>query len=369
MRVLVTGGTGRIGKATTDRLLQNGWEVRVLDLADGVEIAGAEYVQANILDYDALLKQVRGCDAVIHLAAIPSPYSAPGHDVFQINAAGTFNVFEAAATLGIKRIVQASSINALGAFYHTGEIHPQYFPIDEAHPRLTIDPYSFSKEVVEDIGDYYWRREGISSVALRFPGVYGKGYAQSENYIQKRDKVRSALDTLLSLPESEQQARIADVHKRAMEFRSTRPFEFRPDRNRGMLDGLFEDPLFGSYIADRFNYWVFVDERDAAQSLEKGVTADYEGAHPLFINDSCNYLGYDARTLARLFFPEVTDFKRDLPGSSALVSIEKARALIGFEPEYSIGEPLPPAPSPYTERGSKDGMLDGVDELSGIIPV
>jgi nucleoside-diphosphate-sugar epimerase len=337
MRILVTGGTGRIGKATTERLLQNGWDVRVLDRAAGVEIPGAEYVQGDILDYDSLLNHTRGCDSIIHLAAIPSPYGAPGHDVFQINAAGTFNVFEAAAKLGIKRVVQASSINALGAFYHLGEIHPQYFPIDEAHPRLTTDPYSFSKEVIEDIGDYYWRREGISSVAMRFPGVYSKGYAQSENYLQKRNTVSRAIDELVSLPESEQRARLAAVHQRAMEFRSMRPFEFQPDRNKGMLDGIFEDPLFGSYIADRFNYWVFVDERDAAQSLEKGVTADYEGAHPLFINDDYNYLGYEARTLARVFFPEVADFKRDLPGSAALVSIEKARALIGFEPEYSIG--------------------------------
>ena len=122
-----------------------------------------------------------------------------------------------------------------------------------------------------------------------------------------------------------------------MEYREKRPFEFDPNRDKGMMDGLFDDPLFGTYIADRFNYWAFVDERDAAQSLEKGVTAEYEGAHPLFINDSCNYLGYDARTLAQIFFPHVADFKRDLPGASALVSIEKARALIGFEPEYSIG--------------------------------
>jgi nucleoside-diphosphate-sugar epimerase len=281
---------------------------------------------------------VQGCDTIIHLAAIPSPYGAPGHDVFQINAAGTFNVYEAAAAVGIKRIVQASSINALGAFYHLGEIYPKYFPIDEEHPRLTTDPYSLSKEVVEDIGDYYWRREGISSVAMRFPGVYGAGYAQSEGYIQKRDKVRALIDELVSLPEAERKARMADVHNRVMDYRAKRPFEFHPNREKGMLDGVFDDLLFGTYIADRFNYWAFVDERDAAQSLEKGVTADYEGSHALFINDDFNYLGYDARMLARLFFPDVTDFKSDLPGSSALVSIEKARALIGFEPEYSIGD-------------------------------
>jgi hypothetical protein len=152
--------------------------------------------------------------------------------------------------------------------------------------------------------------------------------------------VRRVLDELLSLPESERKARIADAQKRVMEYRATRPFEFNPNRDKGMLQGIFDDPLFGTYIADRFNYWAFVDERDAAQSLEKGVTAAYDGAHPLFVNDPCNYLGYNPRTLVQLFFPEVTEFKRDLPATSALVSIEKARALIGFEPEYSIGNKL-----------------------------
>lgn len=336
MRILITGGTGHIGKAITERLLENGWDVRVTDLAADVEITGAEYVQANILDYPDLLGTMRGCGAVIHLAAIPTPYLAPGHDVFQVNVAGTFNVFEAAAAIGIRRVVQASSINAMGAFYNLGDIDPQYFPIDEKHPRLTTDPYSFSKQVVEDIGAYYWRREGISSLALRFPGVHARGYAETDDHLRRQNTIRSLLDNLLNQPESERQATIAAVKQQVLEFRQQRPFEFRPDRHKGMTNGLFDDPLFGTAVADRFNYWAFIDVRDAAQSLEKGLTADYEGDHVLFVNDTYNSLGYDSRTLIRLFFPDVSVFKNDLPGSSSLVSIERARALIGFEPEYSI---------------------------------
>src|SRR5664279_1920785 len=166
MRVLITGGAGLIGKATAERLIENGWDVRITDIAAGVEIPGAEYVQCNILNYDDLLKQMRGCDRVIHLAALRSPNLAPGHEVFQVNAAGTFNVFEAAAAVGIRRVVQASSINALGSYYGLGEMTPRYFPIDEDHPTYTTDPYSFSKQAIEEIGAYYWRRDGISSVAL-----------------------------------------------------------------------------------------------------------------------------------------------------------------------------------------------------------
>jgi nucleoside-diphosphate-sugar epimerase len=336
MRVLITGGTGHIGRAATKRLVERGWDVRIIDLADEADISGAEYAPCNILDYDNLLEHMRGCDAVIHLAAIRSPYLAPGHEVFQVNVAGTFNVFEAAAAAGIRRVVQASSINAMGAFYNIYELEPHYFPVDEEHPRFTTDPYSLSKQVIEEIGAYYWHREGISSAALRFPGVYSRGFTETETYLQKRDVARKLLDELASQPEAQQQARITDVKRRSLEFRSQRPFEFRPDQSSPFTNVLFDDPLFRMYVIDRFNLWAFVDERDAAQALEKGLTANYEGDHVLFINDSSNSLGYNSRTLIRLFFPGVREFRNGLSGSSALVSIERARTLIGFEPEYSL---------------------------------
>jgi hypothetical protein len=336
MRVLITGGTGHIGRATTDRLLKNGWEVRIVDLAAEAEIAGAEYVQCDILQYDSLLEPMRGCDAVIHLAAIRSPNLAPGHQVFQVNVQGTFNVFEAAAVAGIRRVVQASSINALGAYWNTVEIEPQYFPIDEDHPRITTDPYSFSKQVIEDIGDYYWRRDGISSVAMRFPGVYSQGFTKSDSYQQRRTAVRNLLHDFLSQPESAQRAQIVEVQKRVLEFRAGRPFEFHPGDPPATKNPLYDDPMFRLYISERSNYWAFIDERDAAQSLEKGVTADYEGAHPLFINAANNAYDLDSQMLIDIFFADVQKLKRELSGSESLISIERARQLIGYEPEYSV---------------------------------
>lgn len=338
MRALITGGTGHIGKATTQCLLQNGWEVRVIDLPSNAKIEGAEYIQCNILDYDNLLTATRGCDTVIHLAAIRNPYSALGHAVFQVNVTGTFNVFEAAAAAGIRRIVQASSINALGAFYGTVEINPQYLPIDEQHPTFTTDPYSFSKQMIEDIGAYYWRREGISSVALRFPGVYSREDTESDAYIQRQRAIGSLLDELISQPEDIRQARIAEVKRCGIEFRHQRPFEFRQGQPQEMMGSIFDDPLFRTYVADRFNFWAYIDARDAAQALKKSLTTDFEGAHVLFANAACNSLGYDSRTLIRLFFPEVEHFKSDLSGASTLISIQRARNLIDFEPEHTADQ-------------------------------
>jgi nucleoside-diphosphate-sugar epimerase len=81
-----------------------------------------------------------------------------------------------------------------------------------------------------------------------------------------------------------------------------------------------------------------VDARDAAQAFEKGLTADYQGSHPLYVNDSENAAGVDSELLAEVFFPEVTGRTHPLQGRETLVSIDKARALLGFEPEYHISD-------------------------------
>src|SRR5258708_9769537 len=142
MKVLVTGGAGHIGKGTTERLVREGWDVRVIGVESGADIPGAEFVTCDILNYATLREQMRGCQAVIHLAAIRGPQLAAGHKVFEINVAGTFNVFEAAAAEGIRRAVQARSITALGRTYRLIDFSTEYLPIDEKHPIFTTDPYS-----------------------------------------------------------------------------------------------------------------------------------------------------------------------------------------------------------------------------------
>ena len=90
-------------------------------------------------------------------------------------------------------------------------------------------------------------------------------------------------------------------------------------------------------MSNRVNFFVALDERDSAQAIEKGLTASYSGSHVLFINDSRNWTGVDSRLLAELFYPDVTVFKKELVGDETLVSIDAARRLISFEPEYSFG--------------------------------
>ena len=336
MRVLITGGNGLVGKLTTRRLLQAGWDVRVIGIETGVEISGAEYTTCDILDYAKLREQVRGCQGIVHLGAISNPRVAPGSDVFRVNVAGTFNVFEAAAAEGIKRVVQASSINALGAMWSIDDMRLHYFPIDEAHPTYTTDPYSFSKQMVEDIGAYYWRRDGISSAAFRLPGVWRAEALYSPERLQRFETARAALDALLAEPEAVQRERIADIRKRALTYRSTRPLEYSDSAPEWPKQSPDSDWLWFAYVFDRFNFWAYIHEADSALAFEKALTADYDGSHTLFINSSHNWLGYDTEAILRLFYPNVTARTRPIRGSESLVSIDKARDLIGFEPEHLV---------------------------------
>ena len=301
---------------------------------------GAEYVQCDINNYDALREQVRGMEGIVHLAAIPHPMGDPSQEVFRINCSGTYNVYQAAAKEGIRKISSASSINALGFNYGLVPFDIQYFPVDEQHPALTTDSYSFSKQVIEDIADYFWRREGISSVSLRLPGVYEVHEGHMDRWRRFAGHFREAFGEFIALPEDERRARIERVvHK----FDATRPDRagYHPDLDmRARWRAMREDPdlglLFGGF--GRSNFWASIDARDSAQAFEKGLTADYEGSHPLFVNDSVNAAGFDSELLVQVFFPEVTGRTHPLQGQETLVSINKARALIGYEPEHHIAD-------------------------------
>ena len=337
MRVLVTGGGGRVGLVVTELMLREGYDVRAIGRRVDVQIQGAEYVACDITQYDKLYRQMQGCEGVVHLAAIPSPHPAPGQEVFRVNALGTYNVFEAASRLGIGCVVQASSINAFGCYYSTQHTAPNYLPIDEAHPTYTTDPYSFSKGVVEDIGDYYWRRDGISSVALRLPGVWSPSYVEDPERLERVRADWAALDRFVSQPQDVWRARLAEAQRWASEFRRGRPFEYGSPQDHSPVRPTADDEILHRMVThDRFDFWTAIDERDAAQAVVRGLEASYQGSYVLFVNDCYNLLGYDAQALARLFYPETPVWRSSLVGPVSLVSIERARALIGYEPQYHV---------------------------------
>jgi nucleoside-diphosphate-sugar epimerase len=99
--------------------------------------------------YNDTVAAFRGCDAVIHLAAIPDPVGKPDGQVHQNNVASAFNGFRACGELGIKRICYASSVNAIGLVYASQPLHFPYFPIDEDYPLSPTDAYALAKVEAE----------------------------------------------------------------------------------------------------------------------------------------------------------------------------------------------------------------------------
>ncbi|HQE91649.1 MAG TPA: NAD(P)-dependent oxidoreductase [Anaerolineae bacterium] len=341
MKILVTGGIGHVGRPTVARLLAHGHEVRILDRSAGAditaeaaaEVRGAEYRQVDIRDYAALRPHFTGMEAVVHLAAIPAPIPGKDAEIFSINGGGSFNVYQAAAEAGIKRVVCASSINALGNGFGVREIEIRYFPIDEDHPGWTSDVYSFSKQILEEIAAYFWRRAGLSSACLRFPWVYSHRWFESERSVEFHTFFRAAYDSLMALPEAE---RPAQVQQTLVKLR-----ELRAQHERGEIAGeammtAMRNIPYAILTFGRSDFWTMLDARDAAQAIEKAVLADFSGSHPLWIVGSHNSTGLPTRELAALMYPDVQTWTRPVAGSESLVSIDKARALIGFEPEYTL---------------------------------
>jgi nucleoside-diphosphate-sugar epimerase len=338
MRIYLTGGAGLIGRAVAERLIDGGHAVHMIDTASSTDAPHTTYAACDITDYDAVHTHMRGCDAVVHMAALRNAMHDPGHEVFRVNVTGTFNVFEAAAKHGLRRVVQASSINALGCAWALGDFVPRYLPVDEQHPLNTTDPYSFSKQQIEAIGDYYWRREGMTSAALRFPGIYPADKQHDPQVTEGKRAMREFLDEFAALPQAERDRQLAIVRAAVLQARAARVLEYPNGRwNIEPVEGI--DPrLTHAYMFDRFNLWASMDVRDAALAVEQALLADYEGSHAVFVNNPHNALRYNSETLARLFFPAVTERRSPLAGSQALISTERARQLFGFETRHNPDE-------------------------------
>ncbi len=344
MNVLVTGGAGYIGKVVVEQLLSEGHRVRVVDSLRASAVpgrgelqapAGAESLPVDITDFGGVRGAVEGQDAVVHLAAIPYPGGAPSPQLFDINCRGTYNVFEAAAQAGIRRVVCASSINALGFNFGVRPFPIQYLPLDEDHPTFTTDPYSFSKQVVEEIARYYWRRDRVSSVCLRLPMVYSPGGWLRGLMDQFQPLFLEEWNRLLSLSPGDRGAVVGGWIQKLDEERALRlrekPFTPTPGvRPWWEMEG---EPDWGRILAliGYTDFWTVISVKDAAQSLIAGLQADYEGSHPLYVNEPENSLGLDARRLAEVFFPGARVETGALPEAASLVSCRRAKDLIGFQ--------------------------------------
>lgn len=278
-RVLITGGSGKLGRATVEHLVAHGYDVIVVDVAVP-SASDVPYMTVDLEDLNATVEAFSGwdwhhsrkVDAVVHLAAVSGPGKVPNGQAFKANTVSTYNVFEACRRLGINNVVWASSETLQGIPYAEA---PPYLPADEEYFARPETAYSLSKFVGEEIAKQYCRwAPDMKIIGLRFSNVM-----QPEDYA--------------SFPSYE------------------------------------ENPA-----SRMWNLWTYIDARDGAQAIRKSLELDRPGADVFIIANDDSVVTRTNRELIAEFFPDVP-LKREISDHESLLSIEKARRVLGFKPEHT----------------------------------
>jgi UDP-glucose 4-epimerase len=173
VKVLVTGAHGKVGRALVPALMRAGHDVRASDLTRPVwdrpedPRQADDYWQVDLTDVGSVDALVRGCDAVVHTAAIPQPLHHPPHVVFENNLMSTFNLLEAAIAAGVRRFVNFSSETAPGFIFPHRPFEPEYLPVDEEHSLRPQDPYATAKWFGELLMERAPERADIATISIR----------------------------------------------------------------------------------------------------------------------------------------------------------------------------------------------------------
>jgi nucleoside-diphosphate-sugar epimerase len=281
-RVVVTGGSGKAGRAVAHDLAARGEDVLSVDLLVRSDLP-CEQVQADLTDLGQAVEVLRGARAVVHLAAIPAPGLRPDELTFRVNTTSTYNVFSAAATLGLERVVWASSETVLGLPFE--QERPSYAPIDEEHRPLPNYSYALSKLLAEEMARQFNRWTGIPFVGLRF-----------SNIMEPHDYER--------------------------------------------FPGFWADPHLR-----KWNLWGYVDASDVAQSCRLALESGGGGAEVFIVAAADTVMDRPSRELMAEVYPEVP-VRDGVEGFDTLLSIAKARRDLGYEPAYSWRDRIAAEPAP-----------------------
>ncbi|UZJ56664.1 hypothetical protein CBS101457_005984 [Exobasidium rhododendri] len=287
-RVVVTGGSGKLGRAAVHHLSSVGWEVINFDLRrppgaaeDGKTGIGGAYrlVEINLSDMGSVLEALMeidmaysGIDAIVHLAAMPSPGQSSSSIQFNTNVSSTYNILEAARKLKITNIVLASSETLIGIpFYPT---MPSKLPITEENERRPESAYSLSKLVGEVMAEQYARwSPDTKLMSLRFSNVMlpeeYKDFEQWQDSAQKR----------------------------------------------------------------YWNCWGYIDARDGAKAIELSLNSKMKGHHAYLIANNNTCMRMPNAELVKAVFPDVPYTPTEHPNGT-LLDISKAKKDLGFEPQY-----------------------------------
>jgi len=277
-RVIVTGGSGKLGRAVLTDLVAHGHRVLNLDQVlprDPI----APTVRVDLRDFGEVIAALSGVDehrgpfdAVVHLAAIPAPGLFANARTFANNVPATYHVFEAARVLGIKNVVFASSETVLGLPF---DKPPPYVPVDEDYYPRPETAYSLGKLVDETIAQQFARWDpALKIVALRFSNVM-----DVEDY--------------QAFPRFD-----SDARKR------------------------------------KWNLWSYIDARDGAQAVRKALEATFTGFEAFIIANADTVMSRSNASLMAEVFPGV-EMRPAMTATGTLLSIDKAKRILGYHPEHS----------------------------------
>jgi nucleoside-diphosphate-sugar epimerase len=272
MKILVTGGQGKIGRFLVEELISANHQVAVLDQIPGSERGPVKYLLGDIQDLGQVMEAMHGADAVIHLAAIHNPNIATTTLVYQTNVVGTFNVHHAAFRLGVKRVVSASS-NAIVGWSYSDNFMPDYLPIDENHPLRPMDVYGLSKEIGETIARSY-ALKGLETVSIRPSGVV-------------------APDELEEMKQS------------------------------------------GGRRPTGFLAYSYIDARDLAVAFRLAVERPLRGGTIMFVVADDSTIAEPLCDFYPKVRPAIGDRARGLTGSQGVYANARAKELLGWQPMYS----------------------------------
>jgi nucleoside-diphosphate-sugar epimerase len=249
----------------------------------------AAFLRADLTDFGQAVEVLTGAEAVVHLANIPAPGLRTPSVTFNQNMTMNFNVFQAAAELGLGRVVWASSETTHGLPF---DVPPRYAPVDEDHYPLPTSTYALSKVASETIAEQIAEWSGMPFVALRFSNILG-------------------------------------------------PADY---------------PRFASFQDDparrKWNLWSYIDERDAAQACRLALGADVTAlagrpSASFIIAAADTVMTQPSADLMRQVFPGVA-LRDGTEGHATLLSIERARQVLGFEPGHSWRDHAADARRPAT---------------------
>ena len=281
MKIAVTGGSGKAGRAVVRDLREHGHDVLNVDRVPSHEDT-APYLPADLTDYGQTLEALSGghvlpgIEAVVHLAAIPAPDKATQDVVFRTNITSTHTVFSAAWRLGLKRIVWASSETTLGLPF---DIPPKYAPVDESHYPFPTSTYSLSKVVAEAMAEQVSAWSGIPFVALRLSNVLDPADYQA-------------------FP------------------------DYWPDA-----------------MARKWNLWGYIDARDAASAFRHALESATAGVAVAIIANDDTVMDRPSADLLAEVFPDV-EVRRTLATHQTLLANDRAKELFGWRPTHSWREEL-----------------------------